>query len=95
MAVHRNNGRVTLDGIEDVVAYIGANSVKVLASVRHPGHDVDTIAAVVLSDAFLDKIRAGYVRRVEGGMATDQAVKEVGVNLIAIYAEKAGFPIAA
>lgn len=82
---------IRLDRVEDVVAYIGATCAKVIIEQKCPGHDsLETVAPRILSDACLDMIRTTYVRKVDGGMPTKQALTETGVALISAYKTKAG-----
>lgn len=91
MGMHvETNGRIILDDVEDVVAYIGAECVRTIAKDGYLGHGLDAVAARILSDACLDTIRRAYVRRVEAGMPTVQALTETGVALISVYLDKHG-----
>lgn len=81
---------VHLAGTEDVVAWIAAAVTRTIADGNHPDHDLETVGAVMTSDAILDLIRDTYVSRCRRGLDRNESIRVICAKLIAFYCDRAG-----
>jgi hypothetical protein len=82
----------TIRCTEDAVPVIAALATETIAAGGHDGHTLESVGAVMTSDAVLDRIRTAYDRHTGNGLTPKQAVIKVGQTVIATYCDRAGIP---
>ncbi|MEV6462987.1 hypothetical protein [Streptomyces albidoflavus] len=83
---------IRIRSTEDAVPVIAALATKAIAHGGHEGHDLETVGERMTRTEILDRIRAGYERRITRGDSPKEAVIAVGVVLVATYCDRAGIP---
>lgn len=76
---------IHLNDTEDVVAWIAANVSKTIAKASHEGHDLNTVMTRMTSDRVLNLIRTAYLHCARQGQDRPDAIRRIGVRLIAEY----------
>lgn len=85
-----NTTTIHLETTTEVVGWIAATVSTVIASANLPGHDLDTVMSRMTTDRVLTAIRTAYITRVQRGDDRNDAIKRLGVCLIAEYYSQLG-----
>lgn len=76
---------IRLKDATEVTAWIATKVAETIAKAGREGHDLDTVLFRMTSTKVLATIRVAYIHQVENGVDKPEAIKKIGVRLIAEY----------